>query len=184
MTDQTGTEEKRHQPQRSGVLPAASTRRGVEHLLAEGVMAAGLARATWSESVPVANLGLPLATVEPHQRRDRAPESGGGRRVAVTGLRVPAPHPFPTATTPARQRLSGPGLLPACSGGELDSHRRAEESGAGPLQGRAAPTTLACTCSHPPTSLPPPQTTPRRCADAFFPRRDSPSPTAHRGHCA
>ncbi len=138
MTDRTGTEDERHQSQGSGVLPVASARRGVEHLLAEGVLTAGFARAMWLESVPVADLRLPLATVEPEQRGDRAAESGGVRRVTVTGLRVPDP-PFPTTTTPARQRLSGPGPLAACGGGTPDSHRRAGESGVGPLRWARCP---------------------------------------------
>jgi hypothetical protein len=67
MTDRTGTEDERHQSQGSGVRPVASARRGVEHLLAGGVTA-GFARAVWPELVLVADLRLPLATMEPERR--------------------------------------------------------------------------------------------------------------------
>lgn len=139
MTDQADSEDDHHQ-QRWGVPPVARARRGIEHLLGgiehllvEGVVTAGFARARWPESVLVSDLRLPLATVEPEQCGDRAAASGGVRRGMVTGLRVPGPQ-FPIMTTPARRRLSGAGPLVACGGGRLDWHRWAGESGVGPLR--------------------------------------------------
>jgi hypothetical protein len=131
MTDQTDIEDAHH-PQRSVVVPVASARRGVEHLLTQGVVTAWFARARWPELVPVTDLRLPLATVKPEQRGDRVSASGGVCRVA--GLRVLDPH-FPTTTTPARSRWSGQGTLSPSgpSGGTSDSHRRTGESGGGPL---------------------------------------------------
>ncbi|MGH3886403.1 MAG: hypothetical protein ACRDSZ_07505 [Pseudonocardiaceae bacterium] len=132
QTDQTDLEDD-HQQQRSVVVPVASARRGVEYLVAEAVVTAGFVRAAWPESVPVPDLTLPLATMEPGRRGDRAAGSGGARRVTIaTGGWAPDSQ-FPT-TISARQRLSGSGPLITRGGGGLDSHRRAGESGAGALR--------------------------------------------------
>lgn len=112
MTDQTDIEDDH---QRSVVVPVASARRDVEHRLAERVVPAGFARAAWPESVQVADLRLPLATVEPEQHGNRAPESGGVRQVTVTGLRVPDPQ-FPTTTTCTTCSLSATPHPPADTG--------------------------------------------------------------------
>lgn len=180
MTDQTDTGDERHQQ----LLPVTSDHRGLGHLLAEGVMAAGFARARWPELVPVADLRLPLATVEPEQRGDPIPESGGVRRVTVTGLRMPD-APFPITTSPARQRLRGSGLLAACGGDMPDFHCRAGELGVGSLRWARCPddglvhllqpadVITATTAGHA-----------RALCGRFPPGRDSPSPTARRGHCA
>ncbi|MGQ0719114.1 MAG: hypothetical protein ACT4NP_17715 [Pseudonocardiales bacterium] len=71
MTDRTGAEDEWRQQ----VLPVAGVVQGVEHLLADGVLTAGLARAAWPGAAPVPDLRLPLATVEPEQCVDRAPEA-------------------------------------------------------------------------------------------------------------
>lgn len=71
VTDRIDAEDERHQQ----LLPVANVGQSVEHLLADGVLTAGFARAAWPEAALVPDLRLPLATVEPEQCGDRAPEA-------------------------------------------------------------------------------------------------------------
>lgn len=115
MTGQTAIEDD--QPRGSVLVAVASGCRGVEHLVAEVVVTAGFARATYSKSVPVADLRLPLATVEPEQHGCHTPGPAppavpdtltGLKRAGVTAWTL-LPRCAAEATEPAGVPLMAPG---------------------------------------------------------------------------